>query len=349
MRSTVLSIYLITITCALNTFRNVVPPARNASLSTTPLGPTIKVKATDTNLSTDPFIHPSFSIHTTILPTRLKATPLFLTAVHAARELALSDLNARQPEKDYHYTFSEDVTIYIRGWPTRTIGRNYAMWGLVLCVTSLTDMKVVNALLCKLKMGQRQVGTVAIVGPHDPGLDILAAEGDDVPSNKTLNATFSPLQSAMAKRSVLPLSNDRPGHLQVLAAFTDEKTNIREWFVSVVGGICYAGQFPYDNEVDGYDLRITDAGTGIKVRASDETTITFRYQDLINAIVVLVSETLANAKQVGAFMGVMAKISWFVRGGKGGIEVLGAVWIYHNQEPDSKVGDQSLPLMIDMS
>ena len=64
---------------------------------------------------TAPIIPNSFTVEPDFGPDRINGLHTYKTAVRAARWLALQPFQGREPERDYNFEDSRDVTIHMRG------------------------------------------------------------------------------------------------------------------------------------------------------------------------------------------------------------------------------------------
>ena len=185
-------------------------------------------------------------------------------------------------------------------------------------------------------MGSRPVGQIAYVGPNTPS----TVEVDPTLSNMTTfdidrdNDAEAVDLSFVNDTTQNPLTDDRPGELEIFPLWLGANIGLKDFFVATLGAIVYAGGGQIDDMAPSFDMNVRGYGVCIWIQPKEETEVAFRNRDAVEAVTKLVFEAVAGSifeevkvmvkwKQVGGVVVDIAKIWVYVKPPGGCVEISG--------------------------
>ncbi|KAG8532314.1 uncharacterized protein KY384_003955 [Bacidia gigantensis] len=268
--------------------------------------------------TTVPAIDPKFKLLDHWGTDRIKGSHAYANAVGAVRDIALqNDYNGREPEHAYRYVGGEDVTINIRGWPSSSFYRRYALWAIVSSIGAMSRRPIFVSARFTMKMQARTVGELWYRGPNTPAqainedasmlsasanssavddLDMLATPFDEdsasvaptllskraLPPLSPFNATVLPLGTST------PLTR-RPGTLIVIPNFSGTPMSIRAFTLATIGGMVYVARNNTLEPARHFAVDISGFGGVVQIDAPGEMTDPpFLNMDVVNGLAMLV-------------------------------------------------------------
>ena len=262
-------------------------------------------------------IDPDFTLDPHFGTDRIKGLHAYMNTVKACQELALLDYNGRQPERDYQYEPWNEVKIHIRGYPTPSIGRKYALWGLLTSIGALSRRPPFVSGHFDLVKAEQIVGTIYYDGPNTP----LAAPPINASQPIGNHDSAGPDSSLYTPTNYKRAPPDREGQLELVPWWYEEPVLIRNFFLAAVGGIITAASYDLDAEVKAFVVNIQAFHAQVWVERPEEPTDPpMRYRDAINALVILIERALADNK----FNEVGAEVWWTVGDQR---NYIGRLWV----------------------